>query len=63
MAVPTPGGVDVSGYLTIVNGTSAADRLVSASSPRAARMEIHEMSMNGNVMQMRQIDALEIGAG
>ncbi len=63
-ASPTPGGVDVSaGYLTIVNGTSAADRLISASSPRAPRVEVHEMNMDGGVMQMRRADALTIGAG
>jgi hypothetical protein len=63
-AAPTPGGVDVSaGYLTIVNGAGAADRLLSAASPRAARVEVHEMSMDGNVMQMRQIEALDIAAG
>ncbi|MGE0742800.1 MAG: copper chaperone PCu(A)C [Hyphomonadaceae bacterium] len=56
-ATPTPGGVDVSGgYLVIDNNTSSADRLVSASSSRAARVEIHEMSMDGGVMRMRRID-------
>ena len=30
-------------------------RLVSASSPRATGVEIHEMSMVGNIMQMREL--------
>lgn len=54
---PTPGGVNVSsGYLTIVNGTDAADRLLAASSPRAARTEVHEMAMEGGVMRMRAVE-------
>lgn len=63
-AAPTPGGVNVSaGYLTIVNGADQADRLVSASSPRAGRAEVHEMVMAGDVMQMRPAAAVEIAPG
>lgn len=63
-AAPTPGGVNVSaGYFTIVNGAGEADRLVSLSSPRAARVEVHEMAMDGDVMQMRPVEAVEIAAG
>lgn len=62
---PTPGGVDVSGgYLTIVNATAEADRLLSATSPRAARTEVHEMAMEGSVMQMRAVEGgLAVPAG
>lgn len=63
-AAPTPGGVDVSaGYLTLVNETTAEDALVSASSPRADRVEVHEMTMEGGVMQMRAVARLPIPAG
>jgi copper(I)-binding protein len=56
-AAPTPGGVDVSaGYLIVRNGGGEADTLVSISSPRAARVEIHEMSMEGAVMRMRAVE-------
>lgn len=56
-AAPTPGGVEVAaGYLTIVNGTDAADRLVAISSPRAERAEAHEMSMDNGVMRMRAVE-------
>lgn len=56
-ARPTPGGVDVSGgYITIANATAAEDRLLSASSPRAARAEIHQMAMEGGVMSMRAVE-------
>jgi len=43
------------GYLALVNGGTAADRLVAASSPAAGRVEIHEMRMDGNVMRMREL--------
>jgi copper(I)-binding protein len=63
-AAPTPGGVNVSaGFLTIVNGAAAADRLISAASPRAGRVELHEMAMAGDVMQMRPADDFEIAPG
>ena len=61
----SPGGVDVAaGYLTIANGTGADDRLITASSPRAARVEIHEMTMDNDVMRMRAIEGgLPLPAG
>ncbi len=52
------------GFLTIRNTDTRADRLVSVSSPRAARVEIHTMSMNGGVMRMRPlVDGVPIPAG
>lgn len=63
-AAPTPAGVDVSaGYLNISNDTASEDRLLSATSPRAERVEIHEMSMDGAVMRMRQVETLSIAPG
>ncbi len=38
-------------------------KLVSASSPVAGVVEIHEMSMDGNVMKMRAVAALDLPAG
>lgn len=62
-AAPTPGGVDVSaGYLTISNHTAAADTLVSVSSARAERVEVHEMTMADGVMRMRPAASLLIPA-
>jgi copper(I)-binding protein len=61
---PTPAGVDVAaGYMTISNPTNAADRLLSATSPRAELVEVHEMRMDGTVMRMRPLTNLEIPAG
>lgn len=63
-ASPTPNGVDVSaGYLTIVNGTAADDRLIAVTSPRAARAEVHEMAMDGAVMRMRAVETLIVPTG
>jgi copper(I)-binding protein len=38
-------------------------KLVSASSPVAGVVEIHEMAMDGNVMKMRAIPSLDLPAG
>lgn len=63
-AAPTPGGVDVSaGYLTIANTGGAEERLLSASSPRASRVEIHEVIEENGVMRMRASDAVVILPG
>lgn len=38
-------------------------RLVSVQSPAAKQVEVHEMSMQGNIMRMRQINGLALPAG
>ncbi len=59
----TPKGAEVgAGYLEIRNNGAAPDRLTGGSADFAA-VEIHEMSMEGGVMKMRQLkDGLEIPA-
>ena len=58
----TPGKAETgAAYLTIQSPT--ADRLVSASTPVAKRAELHTMSMEGMVMKMRPLAALDIPAG
>ena len=42
---------------------SSATRLVGVSSPVAGVAEVHEMKMNGNVMTMRELPALDLPAG
>jgi hypothetical protein len=49
------------GFLKITSAT--ADRLVSASAPISKTVELHTMQMDGNVMRMREIPAIEIPAG
>jgi copper(I)-binding protein len=52
------------GYLVVTNGGAAADRLMAAISPAAARVEIHEMRMDGSVMRMREMaQGLKLPAG
>jgi hypothetical protein len=52
----TPKGASVAGgYLKITNTGQTADRLTGASSPAAARVEIHQMAMTGGTMQMRPL--------
>lgn len=50
-------------YLTIENKGKAADRLVAAASPAAKSVEIHTMSLDGNVMKMREVGAIDIKPG
>lgn len=57
-ASQTVGGV----FLTLV-GNGVPDRLVSASSPIAAMLELHETMRDGDVMQMRPVSALPIASG
>src|SRR5688500_5854355 len=54
----TPGGAKIgAGYLVVENRGATADRLVGGSFDRAARVEIHEMSMTDGVMRMRPVEA------
>lgn len=59
-----PGQPTGGGYMTIENTGNEPDRLTAMTSDNAALVEIHQMSMDENVMKMRQItDGLEIPAG
>jgi len=44
-------------YLDISNTGTVADRLVAVSTPVAAQVEMHSMSMTGGVMRMREVKA------
>ena len=58
----TPGHAENgAAYLTIVSPT--ADRLTAASSPVAKKVVLHTMSMQGGVMKMRPLAAIDIPAG
>jgi copper(I)-binding protein len=59
-----PGQPAGGGYVTITNGGSAADRLVSVSTTIAGKSELHMMEMKGDVMIMRPVEGgIEIPAG
>lgn len=61
-AAVTPGGATVgAGYMTISN-VGPADTLVSVTSPRAPKVELHEMSMDGEVMRMRRVESFTVPA-
>src|SRR5258708_32859653 len=52
------------GFLKITNTGSTPDRLISASSPAAELVQVHEMKMDGSVKRMREVEkGLEIPAG
>jgi copper(I)-binding protein len=54
---PTPQGVTVgSGYLVIRNRGKSSDRLVSASSPIAGKVEIHQTAIKDGVVTMRLVE-------
>jgi copper(I)-binding protein len=61
----TPGGAKVGGgYVTITNTGTMPDRLLGVTLSQAARVEVHEMKMEGGTMKMREAkDGLEIGPG
>jgi copper(I)-binding protein len=60
----TPPGARSGGvYATIENRGTSKDRLVSVASPAAASVELHSMTMDGNVMRMRAIAGLDIAPG
>ena len=58
-----PGQPVAGGYFTVTN-KGPDDKLISATSSKSARMELHEMAMKGDVMEMREIEGgIAIPAG
>jgi periplasmic copper chaperone A len=60
--VTLPGQPVGGAYLKITN-SGPPDRLVSVSTPQAKSAELHTMSMQGDVMRMREVTAFELPAG
>lgn len=59
-----PGQPAGGGYLTVTNSGQTADKLVSAASPNAGKVEVHTMEVVNDVMVMRPVDGgLDIPAG
>src|SRR5258707_6733245 len=53
----TPNGAKIgSGYFTIENKGTTADKLVGVTGEISGKIEVHEMSMNNGVMKMRPVD-------
>ncbi|QWD48180.1 copper chaperone PCu(A)C [Polynucleobacter paneuropaeus] len=57
-----PGQQVAGAFMKIENGGTAADQLVSASSPAAGEVQLHQMSMEGNVMKMGQVKDIVVPA-
>jgi periplasmic copper chaperone A len=59
----TPPGANVAvGYMEIRNRGAQPDRLLSASTAVAKRVEMHVTQREGEVMKMRQVESFEIPA-
>ena len=56
-----PGAKVAAGYMRITSG--AADRLIGASSPAAARVELHVTEKKDDVLRMREVKAYDIPVG
>ena len=51
------------GFLTIANSGTREDRLLSGTTPVAAEVQLHTMTMDGGIMRMRQVtDGIAIPA-
>ncbi|MCC7046907.1 MAG: copper chaperone PCu(A)C [Alphaproteobacteria bacterium] len=47
-------------YVTLVNTGNQPDRLIRVASPRADKVEMHTMTMDGDIMRMRQVTAIDV---
>jgi periplasmic copper chaperone A len=60
----TPPGANSGGaFFSVDNAGTKPDRLVRAASPVAGTVELHQMAMEGGVMRMRAVGALEVQPG
>ena len=60
---PTPPGIEVGVAYFVINNRGKDDRLLGASSPVARRAELHISQMEGGVMKMKHLDAVEVRSG
>ncbi|MEL6686482.1 MAG: copper chaperone PCu(A)C [Pseudomonadota bacterium] len=56
-------GRDVTAGYFIIENNGADARMVSASSPIAAEVELHTHTMNDGVMQMREVEGIDLPTG
>jgi copper(I)-binding protein len=57
-----PGATVAGGYLVIRNQGAAGDRLLSASSPASAKVELHVHINDNGVMKMREVPGYDVPA-
>ncbi|MDA0275348.1 MAG: copper chaperone PCu(A)C [Proteobacteria bacterium] len=58
-----PGAKVAAGYMVVRNKATVADRLMSVTSPAAARVETHVHIHEAGVMKMREVPGYDIPAG
>ena len=56
-------GRNSAAYMTIVNHMAEKDELVAAATPVARVVELHTHVMDGGVMRMRPVQAIEVNVG
>jgi copper(I)-binding protein len=60
---PTPPGAKVAaGYMVLRNGSTSPDRLVSATTSAAEKVETHVTVKDGDILRMREVKGYEIPA-
>ena len=61
---PTPAAAPVaSGYVTLENTGKSADRLISATSPIASKVEFHRSVVEDGIAKMRPLENVVVEAG
>jgi copper(I)-binding protein len=60
----TPGAIKTGAiYFSVTAQGDTPDRLIAVETPRAAKAEMHTQILDGDVMKMRQVSAIEINPG
>lgn len=59
----TPPGAEAAAVYVTLTGGKAADRLIAASTVRAAMVHLHAVEEAGGLMKMRPLDGIDIPAG
>ena len=62
MRATAPGAKVAAGYMLIRNKASSPDRLISVSSPAAARVETHVTVKDGDISRMREVKGYDVPA-
>jgi copper(I)-binding protein len=64
-SLPTPPGATTGAlyFRSLKNEGKEADRLVGASTPAARAVQIHHMQMDGDIMRMRAVSAIDLPPG
>ena len=59
----TAQGQRIGGAYLAIDNHGAADRLLSVRGAVAEALQLHSMALQGNVMHMREVDAIDVPAG